>query len=52
LAQSGIGKVNPTIYTQMMIVIYKPEKLVFSGVAGSFLPNMRARDIFVATHVV
>jgi|TARA_B100002003_G_scaffold229277_1_gene238439 adenosylhomocysteine nucleosidase len=52
LAQSGIGKVNATICTQMLIDIYKPEKLVFSGVAGGLLPNMRAGDIIVASHVV
>lgn len=52
LARSGIGKVNATICTQMMIDIYKPEKLVFSGVAGGLLPNMRAGDIIVASHVV
>lgn len=52
LAQSGIGKVNATICTQMLIDLYKPEKLVFSGVAGGLLPNMQAGDIIVASHVV
>jgi len=52
LAQSGIGKVNATICTQILIDNYKPEKLVFSGVAGGLLPNMRAGDIIVASHVV
>ncbi|MFQ5763431.1 MAG: 5'-methylthioadenosine/adenosylhomocysteine nucleosidase [Rhodospirillales bacterium] len=52
LAQSGIGKVNATICTQMLIDLYKPEKLVFSGVAGGLLPNMQAGDIIIASHVV
>ncbi len=52
LAQSGIGKVNATICTQMMIDIFKPEKLVFSGVAGGLLPNMQVGDIIIASHVV
>lgn len=52
LAQSGIGKVNATICTQMLIDLYQPEKLVFSGVAGGLLPNMQAGDIIVASHVV
>ena len=52
LAQSGIGKVNATICTQMLIDLYQPAKLVFSGVAGGLLPNMRAGDILVASHVV
>ena len=52
LAQSGIGKVNATLCTQMLIDLYRPSKLVFSGVAGGLLPNMRAGDIVVASHVV
>lgn len=52
LAQSGIGKVNATICTQMMIDLYQPKKLVFSGVAGGLLPNMQTGDVIVASHVV
>lgn len=52
LAQSGIGKVNATICTQMMIDLYQPKKLIFSGVAGGLLPNMQAGDMIVASHVV
>lgn len=52
LAQSGIGKVNATICTQMLIDLFKPEKLILSGVAGGLLPNMRAGDVIVASHVV
>lgn len=52
LAQSGVGKVNATICTQMLIDLYKPSKLVFSGVAGGLLPNMQAGDMVVASHVV
>lgn len=52
LAQSGIGKVNATICTQMLIDLFKPKKLIFSGVAGGLLPNMLAGDMIVASHVV
>jgi len=52
LAQSGIGKVNATICTQMMIDLFDPKALIFSGVAGGLLPNMQACDIIVASHVV
>lgn len=52
LAQSGIGKVNATICTQMMIDRYSPSAMVFSGVAGGLLPNMRAGDVIIASHVV
>ncbi len=52
LAQSGIGKVNATICTQILIDNFGPEKLIFSGVAGGLLPNMQAGDMIVASHVV
>lgn len=52
LAQSGIGKVNATICTQMLIDLYKPDALVFSGVAGGLLPNMRPGDLIIASHVI
>lgn len=52
LAQSGIGKINATICTQMLIDLYKPEALMFTGVAGGLLPNMRVCDMIVASHVV
>jgi len=52
LAQSGIGKVNATICTQMMIDRYEPTALIFSGVAGGLLPNMQAGDMIIASHVI
>ncbi len=52
LAQCGIGKVNAAICTQMLIDRYAPERLVFSGVAGGLLPNMRPGDLIVGSHVI
>ena len=52
LAQSGIGKVNATICTQMLIDLYKPDRLVFSGVAGGLLPNMSVGDLIIASHLI
>ena len=52
LAQSGIGKVNATICTQMLIDLYQPEALILSGVAGGLLPNMRVGDVVVASHLI
>jgi len=52
LAQSGIGKVNATICTQMMIDRFEPDAMIFTGVAGGLLPNMRAGDMIVASHVI
>ena len=52
LAQCGIGKVNAAICAQMLIDRYEPRALIFSGVAGGLLPNMRVGDIVIASHVV
>ncbi len=52
LAHCGIGKVNAAICAQMLIDLYNPRALIFSGVAGGLLPNMRIGDIVIASHVV
>jgi len=52
LAQCGVGKVNATICTQMLIDHYRPSALLFSGVAGGLLPNMRIGDVVIASHLI
>ena len=52
LAQCGIGKVNAAICTQMLVDLYQPDRLVFSGVAGGLLPNMQVGDLVVASHLI
>lgn len=52
LAQCGIGKVNATICTQMLIDHFQPSALVFSGVAGGLLPNMQVGDVVIASHLI
>lgn len=52
LAQSGIGKVNATICTQMLVDLYQPDALLFSGVAGGLLPNMQVGDLVIASHLI
>ena len=52
LAKCGIGKVNAAICTQMLIDLYRPTKLVFSGVAGGLLPNMAVGDLIIASHLI
>ena len=52
LAQCGIGKVNATICTQMLIDRFPPGALVFSGAAGGLLPNMRVGDVVIASHLI
>jgi adenosylhomocysteine nucleosidase len=52
VAQCGIGKVNATICTQMLVDLYRPDALIFSGVTGGLLPNMRIGDMIVASHLI
>lgn len=52
LAQSGIGKVNAAICSQMLVDLYQPRALIFSGVAGGLLPNMRVGDLVAASHLI
>jgi adenosylhomocysteine nucleosidase len=52
LVKCGIGKVNAAICTQMLIDLYHPDRLVFSGVAGGLPPNMAAGDLIIASHLI
>ncbi len=52
LARCGIGKVNAAICTQMLIDHYAIDALIFSGVAGGLLPNMRPGDLVIASHLI
>lgn len=52
LAQCGIGKVNAAICTQMLVDLYRPRALLFSGVAGGLLPNMKVGDLIIASHLI
>ena len=36
----------------MLVDLYRPDALIFSGVAGGLLPNMRIGDLIVASHLI
>jgi adenosylhomocysteine nucleosidase len=50
LARCGIGKVNAAICTQMLIDHHEVDGIIFSGVAGGLLPNMRPGDLMIASY--
>ena len=52
LLQTGIGKVNAAIGTQIMIDRFDVDKIVMTGLAGALMPNLRRGDIVVANSVV
>ena len=52
LLQSGIGKVNATIGTQIMIDRFGVSQIVFTGLAGALVPNLSRGDVVVSNYVV
>lgn len=52
LLQSGIGKVNATIGTQIMIDRFSIDRILFTGLAGAMVPNLSPGDIVVSNYVV
>jgi len=51
LAQTGIGKVNAAITTTLMIEHFKPNEIVFSGIAGGIDTALNPGDIVIGTQV-
>ena len=52
LAQCGIGKVNAAMCTQTMILMYNPDKIINTGVAGALDRKLRICDIVISDRVV
>lgn len=52
LLQSGVGKVKATIGTQIMIDKFDVDLIIFTGLAGSLVPNLSQGDMVVSNFVV
>ena len=52
VVQSGIGKVNAGICTQILIDFYQVDQLINTGVAGSLDAEINIGDIVVSTDAV
>lgn len=52
LLQSGVGKVKATIGTQIMIDKFDINLIVFTGLAGSLVPNLSQGDLVVSNYVI
>ncbi len=48
LVEGGIGKVNATICTTLLIEHFKAEKIIFTGVAGGVDPKVKVGDIVIS----
>ncbi|MGC5328408.1 5'-methylthioadenosine/adenosylhomocysteine nucleosidase [Brevibacillus sp. SYSU BS000544] len=52
LCKSGVGKVNASVCTQILIDQYKVAQIIFTGVAGAVNPELNIGDIVVSTDLV
>lgn len=52
LLESGVGKVNAAVGTQIMIDLYKPDVVINSGIAGSLTKRITVGDIVISTDCV
>ncbi|HZY78895.1 MAG TPA: 5'-methylthioadenosine/adenosylhomocysteine nucleosidase [Cyclobacteriaceae bacterium] len=51
IAQTGIGKVNAAIVTQLMIEHFMPAEIIFTGIAGGLNPGLAPGDLVIGTKV-
>ncbi|MCL2088046.1 MAG: 5'-methylthioadenosine/adenosylhomocysteine nucleosidase [Oscillospiraceae bacterium] len=52
VAESGIGKINSAACTQIMILVFSPDMIINTGVAGGIGDNIKIGDIVVGESVV
>lgn len=52
LCKSGVGKVNASVCTQILIDEFAASNIVFTGVAGAVNPDLKIGDIVVSTDCV
>ncbi|WP_104748684.1 5'-methylthioadenosine/adenosylhomocysteine nucleosidase [Helicobacter cetorum] len=52
IAYSKIGKVHSTLTTTSMILYFGVEKVLFSGVAGSLIKDLKINDLLIANKLV
>jgi len=45
---TGVGKVNAAMTTTLLIEHFKPEHIIFTGIAGAVNPELRPGDIVIA----
>lgn len=51
IAQTGIGKVNAAITTTLILDHFKPQQVIFTGIAGGVNPELSPGDIVIGTAV-
>ncbi|MGB6129579.1 MAG: 5'-methylthioadenosine/adenosylhomocysteine nucleosidase [Psychrilyobacter sp.] len=52
LVEGGIGKVNSSVCTTLLIDRFKVDQLIFTGVAGGTNPNIEVGDIVISNELI
>jgi len=52
LVEGGIGKVNASVCTTLLIDRFKVNQLIFTGVAGGTNPNIEVGDIVISNELI
>jgi adenosylhomocysteine nucleosidase len=52
LVEGGIGKVNSSVCTTLLIDRFKIDQLIFTGVAGGTNPNIEVGDIVISNELI
>ena len=52
LVECGIGKVNASICTTLMVSQFNVEKILFTGVAGGVAPDINIGDVVIGTYLM
>lgn len=52
LVEGGIGKVNSSVCTTLLIDRFKVDKLIFTGVAGGTNPKIEVGDIVISNELI
>lgn len=48
VAETGIGKVNAAMTTAFVLAYFKPQRVLFTGIAGGVNPDLQPGDIVIA----
>jgi len=51
VAETGIGKVNAAMTTTLLVQVFQPQEILFTGIAGGLNPDLMPGDIVIARTV-
>ena len=52
VCECGVGKVNAALHAQILIDLYRPDAIVFTGVAGALSPEVNFADTVIGDELV